>query len=89
MNWTELDALADELRRTLLSGVLRTLPSELSDLSNTLTPERLARIALADVNHARAWERTHGSDPSWNERKDEIAWSIEHVLARAHPQARL
>ena len=63
MNWSELDALADELRRTLARGGLRDLPAIASDHTHTLTPNLLARITLADIDHVRwmesgqPWER--------------------------------
>ena len=57
LDWPELDALADELRRTLARGGLQTLPS-VNDPTNTLTPERLARIVLADIYHLHNLDST-------------------------------
>ena len=59
MDWSELDVLADELRRTLARGNLQTIASTLSEPARTLTPELLARITLADIDHVRQWESMH------------------------------
>ncbi len=58
MEWPELDALADELRRTLARGSLRGCPALGEVASRTLDAERVARITLADIDHVRAWERS-------------------------------
>jgi hypothetical protein len=63
MEWSELDALADELRRTLARGSLRGSPALGDVASRTLDAQRVARITLADIDHVRAWERSDAFPP--------------------------
>jgi hypothetical protein len=79
MDWSELDALADELRRKIARGSLRKLPPDASDPTGTLTPEVLARITLGDIAHLREWERTHpmARTPIWRLQEladDAVRW---------------
>jgi hypothetical protein len=80
MNWSELDALADELRRTLARGGLRNLPAITSDHTHTLTPALLARITLADIDHVRGMESGHPWERPSALRLHELASAIRQLL---------
>jgi hypothetical protein len=80
MEWSELDGLADELRRTLARGNLRTIASTLSDPARTLTPELLARITLADIDHVRQWESMHPRHRTSEIRLQELANDAQQLL---------
>ncbi len=80
MKWTDLDALANALRRTLKRGSLRGLPPIIDEPTRIFTPELLARIVLADIEHVRELERD-GSSPNLDERRQELANLICALLA--------
>jgi hypothetical protein len=77
MDWSELDALADELRRTLARG---DLPSRISALPYALTPQLLARITLADIEHVREWESVHPGYRTSQTRLRELADDTQRLL---------
>jgi hypothetical protein len=80
MEWSELDALADELRRTLARGNLRSIASTISDPAYGLTLELLARITLADIEHVREWDSTHPGHRTSESRLQELADDSQLLL---------
>ncbi len=80
MQWADLDVRANALRRTLYRGALSGLPPNADDPTPTLTPEILAWITLADIEHVREWEREHGVDPTSDDRRQELATMIGNLL---------
>jgi hypothetical protein len=80
MEWSELDALADELRRTIARGSLRGCPALGEIASRTLDAERVARITLADIDHVRAWERSDAFPRLRPDRRCELARAARELL---------
>jgi hypothetical protein len=80
MEWSELDALADELRRTIARGSLRGRSALPGDPTGMLDPQRLARITLADIDHVRAWERSEKFPKIRPGRRCELAHAARRLL---------
>jgi hypothetical protein len=81
VEWSELDALADELRRTLARGALPSTAKLDSDPRRALTAQQLAQITLADVDHLHSLESTHAVNmSSLDRRRDELAADIQCLL---------
>jgi hypothetical protein len=80
MEWSELDALADELRRTIARGSLRGRSAVLGDPTGILDRERVARITLADIDHVRAWERSEKFPKIRPGRRCELAHAARQLL---------
>ena len=81
MEWSELDALADELRRELARGALRTLPPDAADHAGRLPPATFARITLADIAYVREWHRLHPWDSPSSSRLENLADDVRRLLA--------
>ena len=82
MDWTCLDALADQLDEAFKRGALRGLPPVIvPGTTAAMDAEVLARIVLADCDHVRQWERAHLADVTRGDRLQDLAAEIQHVLS--------
>ena len=81
MDWHEIDALADELRRTLARGSIRSQARLPDHTNHALTPKQTALITLADIDHLRYLDRARAIDPmALDRRRADLATDVRRLL---------
>lgn len=81
MDWPTVDAFSDELRRLLNGQNLRGLPPiSVAGTDDTLEPDLMARIVLADIDHCRQWDDMHPETVTSPNRLQDLATESQRLL---------